>query len=79
MNAETLYRYIYNLLPFPSSPFFNPKTKSEGTYPVVVYVEVIFIDFYFLIFIAWYFNTGKGLQKKMAVINGMLPQEIDRT
>ena len=29
MNAEKLYRYIYNLLPFPSSPFFNPKTKQE--------------------------------------------------
>ena len=26
MNAETLHRYIFNLLPFPSSPFFNPKT-----------------------------------------------------
>ena len=78
MNAEKLYRYIYNLLPFPSSPFFNPKTKL-GTYLVVVYVEVIFIDFYFLIFIARYFNAGKDLRKKMTVINGMLPQEIVRT
>ena len=24
MNAETLYRYIFILLPFPSSPFLNP-------------------------------------------------------
>ena len=50
MNGEKLYRYIYNLLPFPSSPLFNPKTK-KGTYLVVVHVDVIFIDFYFLTFI----------------------------
>ena len=41
----------------------------------MVYVEVIFTAFYFLLFIAWYFNTGKGLRKKMTVINGMLSQE----
>ena len=32
MNAEKLYRYIYNLLPFPSSPFLNPKTKTVCTF-----------------------------------------------
>ena len=42
----------------------------------MVYVEVIFTAFCFLIFIAWNFNTGEGLRKKMTVINGMFPQEI---
>ena len=65
------------------SPFLAPPSstlkQNKVLTIIVVYIEVISIDFYFLIIIARYFNTGKGLRKKMTVINGMLPQEIGRT
>ena len=56
INEEKLHTQVYlysvfNLLPFSSSPFLNPKTK-QSTYLFVVYVEIIFIAVYFGIFIA---------------------------
>ena len=53
MNAEKLYRYIYNLLPFPKiAPPSSTLKQNKVLTQLLVYVEVIFIDFYFLIFVA---------------------------
>ena len=43
MNVEKLYRYIYNLKPFPSSPFLNPKTKILTAFENKIRVSFLLI------------------------------------